>query len=188
MIMSSELLGALAEAKPVTAADVITTWQDETKQTRAEIAQLQARAEELRSGIVLPKLDEYRSAAVARKQAGVDELIESVKVWASSDDATRYQLRALATYQDSRTMHNLSELLGADAGPQCIAFQLVGLLSPNWRHLAPEKPSCWPLAALLRIAKELGAGAKAVDQIRQAHAEIGEIDTFLTINKGVKHG
>ena len=188
MIMSPELQAAIGSAVPVTATDVITTWQDETKQTRAEIAQLQARAEELRSGIVLPKLDEYRSAAVARKQAGVDELIESVKVWASSDDATRYQLRALATYQDSRTMHNLSELLGADAGPQCIAFQLVGLLSPNWRHLAPEKPSCWPLAALLRIAKELGAGAKAVDQIRQAHAEIGEIDTFLTINKGVKHG
>ena len=150
MIMSPELQAAMGSAVPVSAADVIATWQTDTLQTREEIARLLARAEELRNGILLPNLDEFRSAAVVRKQAGIDQIIEAIRCWASSDEATRYQLRALATYQDSRTMRSLSELLNQDAGSACIAFQLSGLLSPNWRHLAPDQPSAWPLAALIR--------------------------------------
>lgn len=188
MIVSPELQAAMGSVLPVSAADVITTWQTDTRQTREEIARLLARAEELRSGILLPNLDEFRSAAVVRKQAGIDQLIEATRCWASSEEATRWQLRALATYQDSRTMRSLSELLNQDAGPQCIAFQLSGLLSPNWRHLAPENPSAWPLAALIRIGQELGVGGPAIEQIKQAHAELGEIDTFLIINKGVTRG
>lgn len=189
MIMSPELQAAMGSAVPVSAADVIATWQTDTLQTREEIARLLARAEELRNGILLPNLDEFRSAAVVRKQAGIDQIIEAIRCWASSDQATRWQLRALATYQDSRTMRSLSELLNQDAGSACIAFQLVGLLSPNWRHLAPEKPSAWPLAALIRIGQELGVGGPAIEQIKQAHAELGEIDTFHMINsKAVIHG
>lgn len=188
MIISPELQAAMGSALTVTVADVIATWQTDTQQTREEIARLLARAEELRSGILLPNLDEFRSAAVVRKQAGIDQIIEAIRCWASSEEATRWQLRALATYQDSRTMRSLSELLNQDAGPQCIAFQLSGLLSPNWRHLAPEKPSAWPLAALIRIGQELGVSGPAIGQIKQAHAELGEIDTFLIINKAVIHG
>ena len=189
MIMSPELQAAMGSAVPVCAADVIATWQTDTQQTREEIARLLARAEELRSGILLPNLDEFRSAAVVRKQAGIELLIEEIRCWASSDQATRWQLRALATYQDSRTMRSLSELLNQDAGSACIAFQLSGLLSPNWRHLAPDQPSAWPLAALIRIGLELGVGGTAIGQIKQAHAEIGEIDTFLIVNsKGVTRG
>ena len=190
MIISPELQAAMiAAAAPVSAADVIATWQTDTKQTREEIAQLLARAEELRSGILLPNLDEFRESAICRKAAGVGQVIEAIRCWASSDQATRWQLRALATYQDSRTMRSLSELLNQDAGSACIAFQLSGLLSPNWRNLAPEKPNTWPLAALIRIGQELGVGGQAIEQIKQAHAEIGEIDTFITINsKAVIHG
>jgi hypothetical protein len=189
MIMSPELQAAMGSVLPVSAADVIASWRTDTQQTREEIASLLSRAEELRNGIVLPKLDEYRSAAVVRKQAGIDQLIEAVRCWASSEEATRLQLRALATYQDSRTMRSLSELLNQDAGSACIAFQLVGLLSANWRHLAPEKPSAWPLAALIRIGQELGVGGPAIELIKQSHAELGEIDTFLIINsKAVIHG
>ena len=188
MIMSPELQAAMGSAVPVCAADVIATWQTDTRQTREEIARLLARVEELRSGILLPNLDEFRESAICRKAAGVGQVIEAIRCWASSAEATRWQLRALATYQDSRTMRSLSELLNQDAGPQCIAFQLVGLLSPNWRHIAPEKPSTWPLAALIRIGQELGVGGTAIEQIKQAHAEIGEIDTFHIINKAVIHG
>ena len=189
MIISPELQAAMGSALTVSAADVIATWRTDTQQTREEIARLLARAEELRNGIVLPKLDEFRESAFNRKFAGIDQLIEAIRCWASSEEATRWQLRALATYQDSRTMRSISELLNQDAGPQCIAFQLVGLLSPNWRHLAPEKPSAWPLAALIRIGQELGVGGQAIEQIKAAHAEIGEIDTFITINrKAVIHG
>ena len=189
MIMSPELQTAMGSALTVTVADVIATWQTDTQQTREEIARLLARAEELRSGILLPNLDEFRESAICRKAAGIDQLIEAIRCWASSAEATRWQLRALATYQDSRTMRSLSELLNQDAGTACIAFQLVGLLSPNWRHLAPEKPSAWPLAALIRIGQELGVGGQAIEQIKQSHAEIGEIDTFITINsKAVIHG
>ena len=189
MIMSPELQAAMGSALTVSAADVIATWQTDTKQTREEIASLLARAEELRSGILLPNLDEFRESAFNRKFAGIDQLIEAIRCWASSEEATRWQLRALATYQDSRTMRSLSELLNQDAGSACIAFQLSGLLSPNWRHLAPEKPSAWPLAALIRIGQELGVGGPAIEQIKQAHAELGEIDTFLVINsKGASHG
>ena len=188
MIMSPELQAAMGSAVPVCAADVIATWQTDTQQTREEIARLIAQAEELRIGILLPNLDEFRSSAVVRKQAGIDQLIEAIRCWASSEEATRWQLRALATYQDSRTMRSISELLNQDAGSACIAFQLVGLLSPNWRHLAPENPSAWPLAALIRIGQELGVGGPAIGQIKQAHAELGEIDTFHIINKGASHG
>jgi len=189
MIISPELQAAMGSAVPVSVGDVIATWQTDTKQTREEIARLLSRAEELRSGILLPNLDEFRSAAVVRKQAGIDQLIEAIRCWASSEEATRWQLRALATYQDSRTMRSLSELLNQDAGPQCIAFQLSGLLSPNWRHIAPDQPSAWPLAALIRIGNELGVGGPAIDQIKQSHAEIGQIDTFLVINsKAVTRG
>jgi hypothetical protein len=189
MIMSPELQAAMGSALPVTAADVIASWQTDTRQTREEIARLLARAEELRSGILLPNLADYRESAICRKAAGIDQLIEAVRCWASSEEATRWQLRALATYQDSRTMRSLSELLNQDAGSACIAFQLSGLLSQNWRHLAPEKPSAWPLAALIRIGQELGVGGPAIDQIKQAHAELGEIDTFLIINsKAVTRG
>ena len=189
MIMSPELQAAMGSAVPVSAADVIATWQTDTQQTREEIARLLARAEELRSGILLPNLDEFRESAICRKAAGVGQVIEAIRCWASSAEATRWQLRALATYQGSRTMRSLSELLNQDAGPQCIAFQLVGLLSPNWRHLAPDQPSAWPLAALIRIGNELGVGGQAIDQIKQSHAELGEIDTFLITNsKAVAHG
>ena len=189
MIISPELQAAMGSAlASCTAADVIATWQTVTKQTREEIARLLARAEELRSGILLPNLDEFRESAFNRKFAGIDQIIEAIRCWASSDQANRLQLRALATYQDSRTMRSLSELLNQDAGSACIAFQLSGLLSPNWRHLAPEKPSAWPLAALIRIGQELCVGGQAIDQIKQAHAEIGEIDTFHIINKVVTHG
>lgn len=188
MIMSPELQAAMGSALPVTAADVIATWQTDTRQTREEIARLLARAEELRNGIVLPKLDEFRESAINRKFAGIDQLIEAIRCWASSEEATSWQLRALATYQDSRTMRSLSELLNQDAGSACIAFQLSGLLSPNWRHLAPSKPIDWPLAALIRIGQELCVGGQAIEQIKAAHDEIGEIDTFHIINKGVTRG
>ena len=189
MIISPELQAAMGSVLDASVADVIATWQTDTKQTREEIAQLLARAEELRSGIMLPNLDEFRESAFNRKFAGIDQLIEAIRCWASSDQATRWQLRALATYQDSRTMRSLSELLNQDAGSACIAFQLSGLLSPNWRHIAPDQPSAWPLAALIRIGQELGVGGPAIGQIKQAHAELSEIDTFITINsKAVIHG
>jgi len=182
-MLNLETIEQMAE-KSTSLSEAIAQFRTDQGNALAEAAKLERQAANIRAGITLPNLDQFKRNAEQRRTNAINQLIAEFKAWAFDIDSIRqFQMRAVGCHMRLSlpgAPHDLRDVLRQDGGSAMVAFILAGMLDRTpAKHLMPATPDKLSPFILYQLAEALGVGSGSVTEMKSAKAELDEIATFL---------
>lgn len=111
------------------AIEAMDDWRAKRKQVREEVAKLEEQIEQLKATVVKPDMSEHIEACAAELKAKQDSFIPALKKAVMSDDFTsKWQMRALSAFGQTKYVQSATELFRIDGGAAAMAYMLTGQL------------------------------------------------------------
>lgn len=161
------------------AIEAMDAWRAKRKQVREEVAELEKQIEQLKTTVVKPDMSKHIEACAAELKAKQDSFIPALKKAVMSDDFTsKWQMRALSAFGQTKYVQSATELFRIDGGAAAMAYMLTGQLDDEVLRIVMPHSDIFNYVHVL---------TDMCEQLKILEIEIADISLDIKFIKDIKY-
>lgn len=165
------------------ALDDMNSYRAKRKQVREEVAKLEKQIEQLKATVVKPDMSKHIEACAAELKSKKEAFLPALKKAVMSDDFTsKWQMRAISAFGQTKHVQSATELFRIDGGAAAMAYMLTGQLDDEvLRIVMPHSDIFNYVPVLQSLCQQLGILEAEIEDIQCDIEFLDQIKYFAEV-------